>query len=830
MMRRISDTSNSLGIRALRILATLLLGMPMVLGQLLILPSGGQERAAILKVQGDNNYPPYEYLEDGIPRGFNVDIMQALAKEMHLAIEIHLDDWDTVRHRLESGEIHMLMGMYFSSEREKLVDFSTPHIMVTNAIFVPQDSSIRTLEDLSGKEILVQNGDIMHDYVLEEKISSRIFPVENPILALRELAVGHHDAALLARLQGLQIIRDQGITNLREIPVEIHPRKYCIALAKGQEDLLGKIDDGLRILKENGTYDAIYNRWFGLLTKPSISFRDVLGYVLWILVPLLLIIGGIVIWNRSLRKRVRLQTEQLRQELTSRQMAEESLRTLLNTLPDIVSFRDGEGRWMETNEFALRLFRLENVDYRGKKGSELIAYSPSYFRTFFSCSEMDERTWIQGTPYREDQSIDLPDGTTAVFDVIKVPTFYEDGSRKYLVVVGREITERKKMETALREKEEHYRALVENVPGVVFLSDARSPWRMFYISEEVLSLTGYPQEEFLGDLTWEDITLPEDLPLMEETVNREIRNQKNYQLEYRIRHKDGTPRHVFEKARGIYTEEGTPLYIEGVLLDITERKVAEERVRYLNRKLEERVRERTMQLEHANRELEAFAYSISHDLRAPLRAVNGFSRALEEDYTHLLDNQGRNFLARIRSGALRLDERIQDLLRLSRLTRAPMEPRKLDLTVMAKQILEDLERGDPERSVKISVLPNMTAFGDAGLIRIALENLLHNAWKFTRKREEASILFGHVKRGNQEIFFIEDNGAGFDMAQGERLFTVFQRLHEEEDFPGNGIGLATAQRIIHRHGGHIWAEAVPDKGATFFFTLPKRSGLSEETD
>lgn len=317
---------------------------------------------------------------------------------------------------------------------------------------------------------------------------------------------------------------------------------------------------------------------------------------------------------------------------------------------------------------------------------------------------------------------------------------------------------------------------------------------------------------------------------MEETVNREIRNQKNYQLEYRIRHKDGTPRHVFEKARGIYTEEGTPLYIEGVLLDITERKVAEERVRYLNRKLEERVRERTMQLEHANRELEAFAYSISHDLRVPLRAVNGFSRALEEDYTHLLDNQGRNFLARIRSGALRLDERIQDLLRLSRLTRAPMEPRKLDLTVMAKQILEDLERGDPERSVKISVLPNMTAFGDAGLIRIALENLLHNAWKFTRKREEASILFGHVKRGNQEIFFIEDNGAGFDMAQGERLFTVFQRLHEEEDFPGNGIGLATAQRIIHRHGGHIWAEAVPDKGATFFFTLPKRSGLSEETD
>ena len=806
---------------------TALLLCVVILGNLWASPSESREAQRSLRVQGDNNYPPYEYLEDGIPKGFNVDIMQALAKEMNLSVEIQLDHWDTVRHRLETGEIDMLMGMYYSEERAKQVNFSTPHIMVTNAIFLRKDSPIQSLEDLQGKEILVQKGDIMHDYVLEENLSPQIIPVENPILALRELQGGDHDAALLARLQGLQIIRSEGLSNLRHIPIDVHPRKYCIALAKGEEELLGKINDGLRILKEKGTYDAIYNKWFGLYTETPVTFRNILHSILWILTPLLLLIGGIILWNRSLRRRVRQQTEQLRQELASRQEAEVSLRTLLNTLPDFVCFRDGEGRWMETNEYTLRLFGLERVDYRGKTGSELVAYSPPYFHTFFACSKTDEEAWIKGTQHREDQVVDLPEGTTLFFDVIKTPVFSEEGERKYLVVVGRDITERKNMENMLREKEEHYRALVEHVPGVVFLCDVNRPWRMFYISEEVLSLTGYPQENFLGGLTWGDLVHPEDLSRVEETINQGILQKKNYQIEYRIHAKDGTIRYVFEKARGIYTEEETPLYIEGVILDITPRKVEEERVLQLNRELEERVRERTMQLEHTHRELEAFVHVLSQNLRPPLRRIKGFSQALEEDHAHLLDDPGRRVLSKIRQGALDLDARIQDLLQFFRISRKSLEIQKLDVTAMAEHIMKDLQRESPERLADISIAPGMTAWGDPELLRRALENLLHNAWKFTRRRERAILTLGYAKQGNQKVYFLGDNGEGFDMAQEERLFGIFQRLHGEE-FPGNGMGLAITERIIQRHGGRIWGEGAPDKGATFFFTLPEREEASSK--
>ena len=819
-------TTTSIPTKALQLFAALLLGM-LVLGNLGAFPSEGGEAETILQVQGDNNYPPYEYLEGGIPKGFNVDIMQALAKEMNLSIEIRLDDWDTVRHRLETGEIDMLMGMYYSEERAKLVDFSTPHIMVTNAIFVRKNSSIQSLEDLQGQEILVQKGDIMHDYVLEESLSPRIVPVENPILALRELGAGDHDAALLARLQGLQIIRNEGLFELRHIPINVYPRKYCIALAKGEEELLGKINDGLRILKEKGIYDTIYNKWFGLYTEAPVTFRDVLRYILWILTPLLLLIGGIILWNRSLQRRVRIQTDQLQKELSSRQEAEASLRTLLNALPDFVCFRDGEGRWMETNEYTLRLFQLEHVDYRGKTGSELMAYSPSYFRTFFACSETDEQTWVKGSLHREDQKVDLPDGTSTFFDVIKTPVFSEEGGRKYLVVVGRDITERKNMENTLREKEEHYRALVEHVPGVVFLCDVNRPWRMFYISEEVLSLTGYPQENFLGDLTWGDLVHPEDLSLLEETINQGVLQKKNYQVEYRLRSKNGTIRHVFEKARGIYTEEDTPLYIEGVILDITHRRLEEERVRQLNGELEERVRERTVQLEYAHRETEALLHVLSQNLRPPLQRVTDFSQALKEDYAHLLDDPGRKVLSKIHEGALDLDSRIQDLLRLFRISRRSLEIQKLDITTMAERIMKDLQRESPERLADISIAPGMTAWGDEELIRRALENLLHNAWKFTRRRERAILTLGYAKQGKQKVYFLGDNGEGFDMAQEERLFGIFQKLHGEE-FPGNGMGLAVTERIIHYHGGRIWAEGTPHKGATFFFTLPEREVPSSE--
>jgi len=253
--------------------------------------------------------------------------------------------------------------------------------------------------------------------------------------------------------------------------------------------------------------------------------------------------------------------------------------------------------------------------------------------------------------------------------------------------------------------------------------------------------------------------------------------------------------------------------------DVTKRKQAEDEIRRLNTDLEQRVRDRTAQLEVANQELETFAYSVSHDLRAPLRGIDGWSQALVEDHGSQLNAEARHYLGRVRSEAQRMGQLIDDLLRLSRVTRAPLERDSVDITAVARSIADNLGEIHADRRIEFVIQPGMTASGDARLLEVALTNLLNNATKFTGKRAEARIELGRTEQNGQPAFFVRDNGAGFDMAYARSLFGPFQRLHRAAEFPGNGIGLATVQRIVHRHGGRVWAEAAVDRGATFYFTL-----------
>ncbi len=244
------------------------------------------------------------------------------------------------------------------------------------------------------------------------------------------------------------------------------------------------------------------------------------------------------------------------------------------------------------------------------------------------------------------------------------------------------------------------------------------------------------------------------------------------------------------------------------------------------KKAQEELTEHTIALEAANKELEAFSYSVSHDLRSPLRSIDGFSLALLEDYAEQLDETGQDYLNRVRAASQRMARLIDDLLQLSKLTRKDMQREQVDLSALALSITEDLQRNQPERQTKFIIGQNLKTIGDRQLLYVMLENLIGNSWKFTGKKTDPTIEFNSTNNNGKSVYYVKDNGAGFDMEYADKLFGAFQRLHSITEFEGTGIGLANVQRIINRHGGRVWAEGSIDQGATFYFTLQPQSEQS----
>jgi PAS domain S-box-containing protein len=349
-------------------------------------------------------------------------------------------------------------------------------------------------------------------------------------------------------------------------------------------------------------------------------------------------------------------------------------------------------------------------------------------------------------------------------------------------------------------------AIIENIPDMVFVKDATTLafTRFNRAGEELLGLR---RAELMGKSDY-DFFPPDEAEFFIQKDRETLAGKTLVDIpEEPIQTSRGT-RWLHTKKVPILDTQGTPLYLLGISQDITERRNAEA----------ELLKAKEV-AEAANRELEAFSYSVAHDLRSPLRAIDGFSLALLEDYAAKLDEEGRGYLSRVRGAAQHMAELIDDLLTLSRVSRVEMRRQSVDLSERAHAILARLGNVDAHRQVKVVIAEALSAFGDPGLLGILLENLLGNAWKFTNKREQALIEVGALDQKGEKVFFVRDNGAGFDMAYVGRLFGVFQRLHHERDFEGTGIGLATVQRIVKRHGGRIWAEGEVNRGAAFYFTL-----------
>ena len=388
------------------------------------------------------------------------------------------------------------------------------------------------------------------------------------------------------------------------------------------------------------------------------------------------------------------------------------------------------------------------------------------------------------------------------------------------VAVNSDITEKKRIEEKIKESEERYE-LAQRAAGIGSWDWNISTGELLW-SDKIESMFGFRKGHF--NKTYDaflQCVHTDDRQLVVDSVNACLKNHKEYDIDHRIVWPDGSIHWVRETGDVIRDKNKKPIRMLGIVQDITNKKETEEKIKKLN----EDLFRYSLELTSINKELEAFSYSVSHDLRAPLRSIDGFSEALLEEYSDKLDDVGRDYLRRVRNATQQMGRIIDDLLKLSRITQSPVHHDCVNLTDLSKLIVNELCSNDSERKVTIHIEENMTALADKDLMYIALENLIGNAWKFTSKKQHALIKIGKTTNKNKTVFFIRDNGAGFDMKYAKKLFVPFQRLHSNKEFPGIGIGLGIVNRIIHRHGGELWAKAKKDQGATFYFTL---SGAKNE--
>ena len=392
------------------------------------------------------------------------------------------------------------------------------------------------------------------------------------------------------------------------------------------------------------------------------------------------------------------------------------------------------------------------------------------------------------------------------------------GSLPVFVAIILDITDRKQAEKALRKSQTLYQTLYNQTPVMLHSIDREG--RLISVSDYWLEALGYEREEALGRKSTEFLTEASQQYARDVILPEYFKTGYCKDVPYQLVKRNGEVIDVLLSATAEWDDAGTIKRSLAVMVDVTKRNRAEEKIRQLNTELEQRVAERTAQLEAANKELEAFSYSVSHDLRAPLRALAGFSKILLEQHIETLNPKAEHYLKRIQANASKMGALVDDLLRFSRLSRQALKTQTVEPIHIAQEVLAELREMQKGRRVDIDISALPPCQADSALLKQVFANLLGNALKYTQQREVARIRVDASVENGQVVYCVADNGVGFDMKYADKLFGVFQRLHRAEDYEGTGVGLALVQRILHRHGGHVWAEAEPDKGATFYFTLP----------
>ena len=492
------------------------------------------------------------------------------------------------------------------------------------------------------------------------------------------------------------------------------------------------------------------------------------------------------------------------QDISERKQAEQQLKQQLTAIEAAV---DGiailkDDCYIYLNSSHVSLFNYARPeDLLGKNWKML--YSPEELQRF----EREVFPALGTKRHWEGEAIAIrKDGTTFIEGLSL--TLTEDG---LLICVCRDVSARKQQEEELQNLSARLTLAVKS--AAIGIWDWDVVQNILTWDDRMYEMYGITSNQFTSAYeAWSNSLHPDDRSVSELALQQAIKGEKDFDPEFRVVHPDGTIRYIQGYAMAQHNAQGEVQRMVGINFDITDRKLAESQIL-----------QTTAQLQASNQELEAFAYSVSHDLRSPLRAIDGYSNALIEDYYDKFDDEARDYFERIRRNVKRMGMLIDDLLRLSRVSRSEMQYSNVNLSALVQEQVSELQVLEPEREVEVVILPNIFVSADLTLMRVVISNLVQNAWKFTSHHATSCIEFGIMEQEDQLIYFIRDDGAGFDMAFAKMLFGVFQRLHNTNEFAGTGIGLASVQRAIHRHGGKVWAEGFVEKGATIYFTVPHTS-------
>ena len=469
---------------------------------------------------------------------------------------------------------------------------------------------------------------------------------------------------------------------------------------------------------------------------------------------------------------------------------------------------------IDVNPFMLKLLGYSREEFLGKELWEIGLFGDKgASQTAFK--------GLQDTGYLRYEDLPLETRSGEKREVEFISNVYDEDGQQVIQCNIRDITERRRAEVV----RERLAAIVKSSDDAIISTELGGIVTTWNSAAE--KMFGYTAQEILGEPL--SRLIPKDRNDEEgKILDVILRGDTLSHFETVRIGKDRKPIDVSVTISPIKNDDGKIIGASKIARNISELKQAVKEIRKLNTQLEQRVTDRTAQLQAVNDELESFSYSVSHDLRAPLRHINGFSGALLEDYADKLDDVGKGYLRQVREASQEMAQLIDDVLQLASVTRTEIAPETVDLSKMANSIVEDLRQEDADRLVTVNIKKGLKARGDKQLLQIMLTNIIGNAWKFTSKTEKAEITFDQEQDDGKSVYFVCDNGVGFDMKFADKLFGAFQRLHGSDEFEGTGIGLATVQRIINRHGGRVWAEGAVDVGATFYFTIPGPKEVANE--